>query len=129
MVRAFEAKDARLALQLCNQMLDICPDIPQLREGALRARGTLAIEREDADAAAAALEDLALAEEDGCLTDRLNATKQLLLLHFGEEEQQTEAIDALQTLLKKSSNGMLLLEIQDLLDTILKTEETDEGAE
>ena len=75
------------------------------------------------------MEELDLAEKADRLTDRLNATKQLLLLHFGEEKQQAEAVDALQSLLENTADGMLLLEIQDLLNTILKTEETDEGAE
>ena len=127
-VRAFEAKDVHLALQLCNEMLDAHPDIPQLREGALRAQALLALELQDAHAVAAVLEELDLAEETDRLTDRLNATKQLLLLHFGEEEQQAEAIDALQQLLDNTSDGMLRLEIQDLLNTVQKTEETDEGA-
>ncbi len=125
-VRAFEEKDAQLALQISSALLADHPNIPQLRESALRARAALAVEQQSADDAAGMLEELSLAEETDGLTDRLQAAKLFLLLHFGEEDQQTDAVAALQTLQEKTSDGMLRLEILDSLNIML---ETDEGAE
>lgn len=119
-VRALEVRDYRLAKDLCQAVLSEHPAIPQLQEISLRARGALAILEQDAQTAAAVREDISRTVKVPCIADRLQGTELMLQYHFGTSDQRKAVADALRLLRKKTADGMLRVEIRNLLNTTLK---------
>lgn len=115
-MRALEQGDSEKALRLSCEILTDHPDIAQLREYALRARATLAVERQDAKEAAAVIKEISQMEKVAFIADRLCKTEQTLLLHFGTKAHREAAVDTLCKLRKSTSDGMLRMEILDLLN-------------
>jgi len=125
-VRAFERDDQEMALRLSREALRTHPDIPQFREGELRARTALALRNNDAEDAVTLREEIILAEQSGIAGDRLRSAQALLTLQFGPEDERQNALGTLQTLMEISHDGMLRLKIMDELNTMMETDEVSE---
>lgn len=115
-VRLLEEKNYSVALQLSNDLLAEHPDVVLLAESDLRARGQLAIASDDAAEAERIIAAIDEVPHAACVADRLCATRQFLRYRFGTAVQKEAAADALRRLRAATADGMLRLEIADLLN-------------
>lgn len=125
-VRAFERSDIQCALHLSSATMQEHPGIPQLKESELRARAMLARERNDREEANAVLDEIAGLQNEKNVGERLCAAEELLRLSFGEEEERQSALEALRTRMENSLDGMLRLEIKDILNAMCEKDEDRE---
>ena len=115
-VRAFEEQHAAEALRLSNDLLAHHPAVVLLTESALRARGLLALAAGDGTQAEEVIAAIDGMPHPPCAADRLCATRQTLRYRFGTAAQKQAAADSLRRLQATTANGMLKLEIADLLN-------------
>lgn len=121
-IHAYEWGNMEKTVELSAQLLRGHSRIRPLQEYYLRARAVLAQTGKDAAQAAAVVAQIDALD---WASDRLRGTRLILLLHFGDRSQRSNAMEQLPKLRKATADGILRLEIKDALIAAAKDEDKD----